>query len=103
MRYYKISALPSNDGQMVAGVSPLEGDEEEIFDKRIIWDCSSLDDRHDIWVEDGSLFTSTHFARIGSRRNIPLPAMILGVNGENRADASIPLEDMLGMVALEEV
>ena len=52
---------------------------------------------------DGSLFTSTHFARIGSRRNIPLPAMILGVNGENRADASIPLEDMLGMVALEEV
>lgn len=102
MRYYEISALPFNDGQMIAGVSPLEADESEFIDQKKIWDCSPLDDEHDIWVEDGSLFKSAYFARIGSRRNIPLPAIVLGASGENSVDAAIPLDEMINMVALEE-
>lgn len=102
MRYYEISALPFNDGQMIAGVSPLEAEEDEIIDQKFIWDCSPLDDRHDIWVHDGSLFKpDVYFARIGNRRNIPLPAIILGGEGENSVDVTIPLEEMIGMVALE--
>lgn len=102
MRYYKILAAPFNDGRMVAAVAPLDAELQDILVKEIDWDTCSLDGKHDIWVEEGSIFNSdVHFARIGQQRNVPLPAIVLGVQGEKCTDATIALEDLLGLVSLE--
>lgn len=83
------------------GVTELDAEEHEILDPDKVWDCASLDADHDVWVEDGSLFTAFATATVGGRHGLPLPAYVVGARGEDTVDATLDIETLRTMVALD--
>jgi hypothetical protein len=73
------------------GVQELDADESEILRDDIEWTCLHLDAKHDIWVDDDALSTpgGVFVARVGQHGRVPLPAIVLGVDGERSVDATI--------------
>lgn len=61
-------------------------------DSGISWDCHSLDDDNDVWVDDeGLLASGVSVARIGRAGRVPLPAYVVGLDGEACTDTSLSL------------
>lgn len=85
----------------VDGVTELNGERREILDPEMTWDYASISDTHDVVVEDGSLFTSTAFATIGPLKHIPLPAFIFGLHKGETVDATLDIDEVRAMFALE--
>lgn len=61
-------------------------------DSGISWDCRSIDDDNDVWVDDeGLLAPNVKVARVGAAGRVPLPAYVVGVDGEACCDTSLSL------------
>ncbi|MBB3349276.1 hypothetical protein [Sphingomonas sp. BK069] len=59
------------------------------------WDCLDYDDTNDVWCNDWGLTEpDLVFAWIGRARRVPLPAYILGVDGEDSCDPHLAIEDV---------
>lgn len=83
------------------GVAEIDADEKDILVDEVSWDYASLDPDHDVWVHDeGLVRPGLAFARIGSAGRLPLPAYILGIEGETTVGASLALEDVRRMVRI---
>lgn len=84
------------------GVTEIEGEETDILTRDIHWDCVTLDDTHDVWVNDeGLLGYKPLLARIGTRDRLPLPAYILGADGEDCVDATLTLREVRALVRID--
>lgn len=84
------------------GVTEIEAEECEILKADVIWDCVSLDDKHDVWIEDEGLFTTQALGTLlNGRHRLPLPAYVLGFAGERCADATIDVERVRSMVRID--
>lgn len=67
-------------------------------DSEISWDCHSLDDDNDVWVDDeGLLEPGASVARIGQAGRVPLPAYVVGVDGEACTDTTLSLATVEAM------
>lgn len=59
------------------------------------WDCLDYDDRNDVWCNDWGLIEAEPvLAWIGRARRVPLPAYILGADGENSCDPHVAMADV---------
>lgn len=59
------------------------------------WDCLDYDDRNDVWCNDRGLIEAEPvLAWIGQARRVPLPAYILGADGEASCDPHIAIEEV---------
>lgn len=66
------------------------------------WDCFDLGEDHVVWVLDDGLFRpGVVLATFGDRPNIPLPAYILGRDGERTVGATISVADLRGQASLQ--
>lgn len=85
----------------VGGVTEIDADLADILTKDHTWDCVGFDDVHDVWVHDEGLARAgIRFANIGGRRNLPLPAYLLGVDGERSVACTLDLEDVKARVQI---
>lgn len=67
------------------------------------WDCVRLENGHDAWVRDDALFQpGLALATFGERANVPLPAYVLGVDGERTVAATISLDDLSAQVSMQD-
>ncbi len=74
-------------------------DEEDLMDDERIWDTTDLDSSHDIWFDDeGMSDPGVVYATIGDKR-VPLPAYIIGNEGEKSVDATIGLDELLTLIS----
>ena len=63
------------------------------------WDCVGLENGHDAWVRDDALFQpSLSVATLGARPNVPLPAYVLGADGECTVAATMTLDEVRALV-----
>lgn len=77
----------------VDGVTEVDEELAQILTKDVAWDCATFDDEHDTWVHDEGLSRKgLRFADIGARCNLPLPAYVLGVDGERSVAAKHDIE-----------
>lgn len=84
------------------GIAEVHGDLEELLDERIEWDAFDLGGGHDVWVHDQGLFEpGVLLATIGDRAHVPLPALVLGLDGERTVGATIGIDDLARLVRLE--
>lgn len=94
MKAYKIDEF---------GVKEVDADPDALLEGEVTWDCVSLDEQHDLWVDDFGLSNpDAYFADIGKRSNIPLPAYVFGGQGENTVAATLDLEAVIAMTRLHE-
>lgn len=64
------------------------------------WDCVRLDNGHDAWVRDDALFQpSLSTATFGARPNVPLPAYVMGTDGERTVAATMTLDEVGALVS----
>lgn len=69
---------------------------------RYDWDCFRLNDDHVVWVLDDGLFRpNVVLATFGDRPNIPLPAYILGLEGERTVGATMSIDDLRSQAKLQ--
>lgn len=67
-------------------------------DSGISWDCRSIDADNDIWVDDeGLLAPGVSVARIGRAGRVPLPAYVVGLDGEACTDTTLSLATIEAM------
>lgn len=79
----------------VDGIAEVEVPEDFLELSDFDWDCIGLDNGHDAWVRDDALFRPrVNVARIGARSRVPLPAYVLGVDGERTVGATMALDDL---------
>lgn len=90
MRVIKIDAM---------GATEIDMDFDAFTDDSgISWDCHSLDDDNDIWVDDeGLLAPGAGVARIGQAGRVPLPAFVVGIDGEACMDTILSLATVEAM------
>ncbi|WCP14064.1 hypothetical protein sphantq_02506 [Sphingobium sp. AntQ-1] len=94
MKAYKIDEF---------GVKEVDADPDALLDGEVTWDCVSVDEQHDIWVDDFGLSNpDAYFADIGDRPNIPLPVYVFGAQGENTVAATLDLDAVIAMTRLHE-
>jgi hypothetical protein len=81
------------------GVEELDDDESRILRSDIVWTCLELDEGHDIWIDDNALLNpeGVFIARVGAHARVPLPAVILGSDGERPVDATLDWKDLDGL------
>lgn len=83
----------------IDGVTEIEAEQAEILAAHITWDCVDLDARHDLWVDDeGLLKPGCVTAALLGRRRFPLPAFVLGVDGERSVGAVLEIDEVRAMV-----
>lgn len=66
------------------------------------WDCVRLGNGHDAWVRDDALQPGLALATFGGRANVPLPAYVLGADGERTVAATISLDDLSAQVSMQD-
>lgn len=67
-------------------------------DSGISWDCRSIDADNDVWVDDeGLLAPGVSVARIGRAGRVPLPAYVVGLDGEACTDTTLSLATIEAM------
>lgn len=82
------------------GASEIDVDPDWTARSSITWDAVSLDDHHDVWVDDIGLFRPNPLlATIGPHR-LALPALVLGREGERSADVTMGMEQLCAVVSL---
>ena len=85
----------------VDGVTEVDQDLSEILAADVSWDYAEFDSEHDTWVHDMGLSrTGLRFADIGARRDLPLPAYVLGVQGEHTVAAKHGIETVRSLVKI---
>lgn len=63
------------------------------------WDCVRLDGGHDAWVRDDALLQpQLSVATFGDCPNVPLPAYVMGVDGERTVTATMSLGQVEALV-----
>ena len=91
-------AIKINNFEVVEIEAPLD----DFIVADVIWDVVSLNAGRGIWVDDEGLFLpGVQLATIGARAHLPLPAYILGIFGENEADATMTVEEVRALVVFE--
>lgn len=103
MKAFFINAMGAIDGPdgpiELHHISELDEDQDEILKPEIDWDCIRLDDHHDLWVFDDALFDpETRFARIGNVERVPLPAAVVGFEGERCVDVKLTFKELHDMI-----
>ncbi|MBM3929053.1 MAG: hypothetical protein FJ335_11450 [Sphingomonadales bacterium] len=82
------------------GVSEIDVDPDWTARSSITWDAVPLGDGHTVWVDDMGLFRPNPLiATIGTQR-LPLPALVLGREGERSADVTMGMEQLCAAVTL---
>ena len=81
------------------GVQELDDDESRILSAEKDWTRLDLDENHDLWVDDNALLApgGVFLARVGHHAQVPLPAVILGSEGERSVDATLDWKDLDGI------
>lgn len=71
----------------------VEGTLQELRHNKQDWGYVDYDDSNEIWHDDFGLFSGdVVLAWIGRARRVPLPVLIMGVDGERSVDPTIELE-----------
>lgn len=80
-------------------VELVEGVFEELCENSVSWDGITIDRTHSIYFDDfGPFAPDAVVARIGIYPNVPLPAIILGLDGEKDVDVRLTVEEVAAMV-----
>ncbi len=80
-------------------VELVKGAFEELCDKSVTWDGITLERIHSIYFDESGLFVSDAVvAKIGAYPNVPLPAIVLGLDGEKDVDVRLTVEEVAAMV-----
>lgn len=81
-------------------VEEIDRDEEAWLPDDEEWDAVSIaDGTHDAYVDDNGLFKPGTVTANLDGNVIPLPAYIVGVDGEDVVDASLGLDDVRSMIS----
>lgn len=84
------------------GVEEIEMPDDFVLSETVgwDWDCVRLDNGHDAWVRDDALFQPTlSVATFGDRPNVPLPAFIMGADGERTVGATMTVDEASALVS----
>ncbi|MDH7971290.1 hypothetical protein QH494_03780 [Sphingomonas sp. AR_OL41] len=82
---------------------PDDFDDTAVFGWDWDWDCVRLGNGHDAWVRDDALFQpGLALATFGEHANVPLPAYVLGADGERTVAATISLDDLSAQVSMQD-
>jgi len=85
----------------VDGVTEIDVPDDFLDSTAQLWDKFDLDARHDVWVDDEGLLSDVvELARVGPNPNTPLPAYVLGSNGERVCGADLSLEHVQALVTI---
>ena len=83
------------------GVAAIDEPLDDMLARFDLFDAFELDGRHEVYVEDEGLFApGVVLARVGSRSRIPLPALVVGFEGERSVDATLTLDEVRGLVSI---
>lgn len=81
-------------------VELVEGTFEELCDESVTWDGITLERNHSIYFDDFGLSASDAMvAKISVYPNVPLPAIVLGLDGENDVDVRFTVDEVAAMVS----
>lgn len=81
-------------------VELVEGAFEELCDDSVTWDGITVERNHSIYFDDFGLFApDAVVAKIGVYPNVPLPAIVLGLDGENDVDVRLTVDEVAAMVS----
>lgn len=84
-----------------SGVTEIDAELGEILNPDLCWDCVSLANGHDVWVDDEGLFKDpVVIATIDDRHRVPLPAFVLSHQDERSVAATLSLAEMRALVRI---
>ena len=76
-----------------------EMETEDWMTSDISWDAKEIGVGHDVWVDDEGLFSPiSTIATVGGQK-VPLPAYVLGCNGERTVGATMSIRALQAMIA----
>lgn len=84
------------------GIIELNESLESMISPESTWDCLRLPNGHGVWVDDEGLFKQPVLtATIDEAHRVPLPAYILGEDGERCADATLSMAEVRNLVRID--
>ncbi|WP_174290976.1 hypothetical protein [Sphingomonas bacterium] len=81
------------------GVTEVDLADDFLVASGVMWDYFELDAKHVVYVDDMGMFAErVDLASVGPNRATPLPAYVLGVDGEDTVGATMSFADVRALV-----
>ena len=76
-----------------------QGPRDSWMNPELEWDYTDLDEKNDIYFEDDAMENANViFAEVGKHPKIPLPAYVVGRDGEKTGEPSITVQELEALI-----
>ena len=80
-------------------ITEYEGPPSGWMDPELEWDVTDIDEKHDVYFQDNAMEDiNVIFIRLGKNPNIPLPAFVVGRNGENIDEPNMTISNLQNLI-----